>query len=359
MGLDGLRRAAHATRFDHVRIKRALHQPVDLANLLLQPVRFAVKDFNELIADDLAFLFRINDASELADKYFASIDRDHVQAKSLAEAHLNFLEFVLAQHAVVDEDGDQAASNSAVNQRGRHRRVHAAGESADCPSLLAHGLSHLAYGFINEVLRGPAATRAADRIEKGAHKIDAALGVVNFRMELHGPYAAGFVLHRGQSGAAPGNDAEAAGQFKGLVAMGHPNVQGRRQIFEQPRLPADRDFRVSILAPGAGTDLAAELVGDEVQSVADAEHRKTQGEDAVVGGRSVVVIDRRRPSTQNDARRTIALDFVKRGAAGQDDGENFQFADAAGNELRVLRAEIENNNGLVFHEQFSLIRGGV
>src|SRR4029077_9595942 len=158
-------------------------------------------------------------------------------------------------------------------------------------------------------------------------------------MELHGPYTAGFVLHCCQGGAASGHDAEAAGQFKRLVAMRHPYVQGRGQVFEQPRLPADRDLRMSILAPGTGTDLAAELVCDEVQSIADAEHRKTQGKNAVVGGWSVVIVDGGRPSAQNDAGGSVARDFVERGAARQDDGENFQFADAARNELGILRAE--------------------
>lgn len=45
----------------------------------------------------------------------------------------------------------------------------------------------------------------------------------------------------------------------------------------------------------------------------------------------------------------IALDFIQRGSAGQDHGEDVKLADAPRNELRVLRAEVEDNDGLGVH----------
>jgi cysteinyl-tRNA synthetase len=53
----------------------------------------------------------------------------------------------------------------------------------------------------------------------------------------------------------------------------------------------------------------------------------------------------------------IAIDLFKRRRARKDNGKNFQFTDAARNKLRVLRTEVEDDNGLGFHEQFCPIRG--
>jgi hypothetical protein len=98
---------------------------------------------------------------------------------------------------------------------------------------------------------------------------------------------------------------------------------------------------------------------DEVQAVADTEHRQAQRKHAVVGGRSIVIVNRRRASAQDDAGRPIALDLIQWSGTGQDNGKYFEFADAARNKLGVLRTEVENDDGLFFHEQFSLIRDRV
>ena len=50
MTLDHLRRAAHGARFNHVGVKRALHQPLDLAFFFLDAMGFLVEDRDELVA---------------------------------------------------------------------------------------------------------------------------------------------------------------------------------------------------------------------------------------------------------------------------------------------------------------------
>jgi hypothetical protein len=72
-----------------------------------------------------------------------------------------------------------------------------------------------------------------------------------------------------------------------------------------------------------------------------------------------MIVNGRRPSAQNNARRPVALDFIQWGRAGQDNGKYFKFADAARNKLRVLRTEVEDYDGLFFHGQLFLIRGWV
>ena len=109
------------------------------------------------------------------------------------------------------------------------------------------------------------------------------------------------------------------------------------------------DLSVSVLALVGGAHFAAQLVHHELQAVADAEHRQSEMQDAVVGRRRVGVIDRRWPARQYDARRMIALDLVQRSVARQDDGEDVEFADAARDELRILGAEVEDDDRLRFH----------
>src|ERR1035441_1390500 len=45
----------------------------------------------------------------------------------------------------------------------------------------------------------------------------------------------------------------------------------------------------------------------------------------------------------------VAVDFVERSGAGQDDGEDVLFADTARDELRILRAKVEDDDRLRFH----------
>ncbi len=52
---------------------------------------------------------------------------------------------------------------------------------------------------------------------------------------------------------------------------------------------------------------------------------------------------------ENDSHRRIAANFCQASVEGQDDGEDFLFADAARDELRILGAEVEDYYGLGFH----------
>ncbi len=106
---------------------------------------------------------------------------------------------------------------------------------------------------------------------------------------------------------------------------------------------------MAVLALVRGLHLAAERVHHELQSIADAQHRQPHAEDARVHGGRVFVIDRRRPTGQDDADRRVAANFIQAGGTGQDNGKDVLFADAARNQLRILRSEVEDNNRLGFH----------
>ena len=65
---------------------------------------------------------------------------------------------------------------------------------------------------------------------------------------------------------------EAGRHLADMVAMAHPHGQLAAEPFEEAVRLAHREQRRAVLARGAGVDLAAEVVGDQLHAVADAEH---------------------------------------------------------------------------------------
>src|SRR5512143_3281876 len=108
----------------------------------------------------------------------------------------------------------------------------------------------------------------------------------------------------------------------------------------------DGDFGVSVFAVGAGDDLAAERMHHEMQSVTDAEDGKAEFDDALIGWGRIGVVDGRGAAGEDDADGSVAADFVECGGAGENDGEDVELANSARDELSVLRAEVEDDDGL-------------
>ena len=203
---------------------------------------------------------------------------------------------------------------------------------------------------LDEVRRRPIARRAADVEDEVADELRAKRSVVHFGMELHGPDAALLVGDAGKGIRRDGSAVKARGQFEGLVPVAHPDRKSGRQACEQGgRAVFDGHFGVAVLALGRGAHLAAHVVHDEMKSIADAQHGHAKFQQLGIGGRGVRIVDRRRSAGQNDAERLQGLNFSKGNRAGQHDGEDVQFANAPRNQLRILRAKIENNNCLGVH----------
>jgi len=66
---------------------------------------------------------------------------------------------------------------------------------------------------------------------------------------------------------------------------------------------------VAVFALGSGTDLASEMVSDEVQSITDAEGGQIELEERGVGIGGVGVVDGRRTAGEDDAEGLVGLDF--------------------------------------------------
>jgi hypothetical protein len=130
----------------------------------------------------------------------------------------------------------------------------------------------------------------------------------------------------------------------------HPDVECARQTAKQGRLRDDVDLRVAVLAGGSRFHAAAEVMHDELQSIADAEQRNAQREQRRIGGGRVGVVDRTGTSGKDETQRGQRANLVQRRGAGEHHRKDVELADAASDELGVLRAEVQNDDCRGVHE---------
>ena len=99
MRLD-VRGAVAATGFDDVRVKRALHEELDLlalgTGLLYHLALRLLESADEFFADDLALRLRIGDALECIEEILGGIDGDELDAGRRDEIMFDLLGLALA-----------------------------------------------------------------------------------------------------------------------------------------------------------------------------------------------------------------------------------------------------------------------
>ena len=355
MRLDGLGLLRlGAGGFDDVGVDRALSKPLRGGKLR----SFFLEDFHEHAADDLALLFGIGHAGEFAHEAVDGIDDDELEAHVLFEGFANLFAFVLAKQTVVDEDAGELLADGTVNERCGHRAVHAAGKTEN-DFLVADLFADLSDGFGHVVAHHPVGGAAADVENEAFEHLAALEGVRHFGMELQGVEALFFVAHAGdRAGRGRAHHLEARREFGNLVAVTHPDLEHavtffRTEVFdafEQLRMAVGTDFGVAELTLGAAFDLAAELLGHRLHAVADAENGDARGEDG--GARLVVafLVGAHMRAREDDALRVVFADEFGGHVVGMHLAVNVGFADAAGDKLGHLAAEVKNKNAVVRHE---------
>src|SRR5207244_4361499 len=125
----------------------------------------------------------------------------------------------------------------------------------------------------DEVAGGPIAAAAADAVEEVLDDLLALGRVHDLRVELEGDDLARVVAHRGNRRVlGVGKRAEAWRHLDDAVAMRHPYRQRRIDAGEDWRLVfVLLDVGMAVLALVGRRDLAAELMGEQLHAVADAE----------------------------------------------------------------------------------------
>ena len=341
-----------AARLDHVGVDRSLRQPLRLLEL----ARLAREDVDELAADDLALGLRVGDAGELAEEALAGVDRDHLHVAMLGEHVHDEPAFVEAQQPVVDEDAGQPVADRLVDQRRGDARVDAAREAED-DLVVADLLADPRHRLVDVVAHHPVGLGAADLEDEAVQQLPALQRVRHLGMELDAVEAALLVGHAGDRAARRRRHQREAGrQRRDLVAVAHPDLEhavafaGREVLdrLEQARVAARPHLGVAELAMRARLDLAAELDRHREHAVADAEHRHAELEHRLGRAQLVLLVGRGVAAREDDSlRRELAHELVA-DVVRMDLAEDVRLAHAPGDQLRDLRAEIEDQD-LVVH----------
>ena len=169
-------------------------------------------------------------------------------------------------------------------------------------------------------------------------------------MKLHRPDPALLVRDRRQRIRCDRSPSKPGRQFQRLIAVAHPHLDRRRQPRKERRSRIlQGNFRVAILPLRRGPHLAPQVMHDEMKPVADPQHRHTHREQPRIRVRRIRVIHRRRAARKNHSNGLIGLNFSQRRRTGQYDGKDILLANTPRNQLRILRAEIKNDDCLGVH----------
>ena len=160
-----------------------------------------------------------------------------------------------------------------------------------------------------------------------------------------------YIFRAGSARPAYGDDGELAsghesvGRADDLVAVAHPHVLLRLNAAEQPVLGGDRDGCRPVLALLGRNHVATQVVRHQLDAVADAQHRDVGGgPDRWVRVRRAVLVDAHRAAGQDDGARLAGEDLLPRRIERDQLRVDVQLADAAGNQLRRLTAEIDDDH---------------
>jgi hypothetical protein len=346
--LDHVRRPDDRDAFDHVRVERPLREKRELTLFGRQPLRFRLEHLDERGADDLALLLRIRHPGEPLEEQPRRI-REHQRQLQPLEPPPDLRRFVESHDAVVDEDAGQAIADRLVEEERRHRGVDAAAQAAHDPPL-AHLPLDRVHRLLHERRHRPVAAAAADVEREVAEDLGAAIRVCDFGVEQDGVEASILVHHRGHRrvGARRG-DGEAGRRALHEIAVARPHAQLGTDRREDRRLFVDADDGVPVFALRRGRDFPAEGIGHQLHAVADAEHGDARLVHDRIAARRGGFRHAPRSAGEHDPDRMFRTDLGDRGVVGEDFGIDRQFPQSARNQLRELRSEIQDDDGLVSH----------
>jgi hypothetical protein len=142
-----------------------------------------------------------------------------------------------------------------------------------------------------------------------------------------------------------GDGFETFGKLREFIAMGIPDLERFRKVRKQrAKTIGDAQRPFAVFAFFAFLDFAAEEMAEELQAETHAEQGQAHVENRSVGQRRFFRIHAGRSAGENDAARSQRGDFGRGRVIAEDDGIHVALANAARDDLRVLRTEIENNN---------------
>ena len=253
--------------------------------------------------------------------------------------------FPFPEYPVVHEDAVEPVSDRSVDEHGSDRRVHPARSSADHLSV-----SHLSPDSRHRARRvgpgRPSAPRPAHLEREIPEDGGAVLGVHYFGMELH-PVEPTVGVFEGGNTRLPGSRgaAETVRQRVDEVSVAGPGTKPFGNPGEKTSAPIVPKLRGTVRAAGRRTYVSAAFPREQLHPVADPKHRNRWREHAAGGRRRAIAIDALRPPGKDHSYRIPFPDIVVGGRTRKDLAIHPHFAETPGDQLRVLRAEIKDEQG--------------
>src|ERR1700730_14583416 len=154
-------------------------------------------------------------------------------------------------------------------------------------------------------------------------------------------------MFQGSNGiVGPSSDLKSAGKSHHVVSMAIPDFRARRNAGIQFRAAFDVQVRGAVLTAEGTLHFPTKRVGEPMHAVTDTEDRNAKLENVRVALRRIRVVNRAWAAGEDHTNGFEGADFFERGSARQNRGEHFLLADAARDQLRVLAAEIEDDNSV-------------
>ena len=272
------------------------------------------------------------------------VDGDQVGAGGGDEVALHLRPLARPQQSVVDEHTRQPVADGALHQRGGHRRVHPAGQPAD-RAAVADLRAHLLDERVGDVGRRPCGADAGELVQEPAEHLLAVRGVHHLGVVLHAGQPARAVLERRDRRAGAGGhhlepvrgrgDGVAVAHPHRLQCRADPNAVRRQSLSARcGRTRWCRCGRPCRPAP-------APSPGSRSRCRTPARPRSNN---AGIQLRGAVGVHAGRAAGQHDGLRVLGLDLLDGRGVRDDLREHPRLADPPGDQLRILRAEVDHQH---------------
>ena len=255
---------------------------------------------------------------------------------------------------MVDEDTGQLVADRLVHEQRGDGGVDAARQRAQhtlLPDLDADPLDLL----LDHGRGRPGGPRAGDAVEEVLQHLLAVRRVHDLRVELDAVQVPVRRLEGGDRGrvGAGGHLGPVRCRSHG-IAVAHPARLDFRKSLAQ--CPAQAKRRLAELARSA-LDAPTEILRHQLHAVADTEHRHAELVDPRIDLRRVVRVDRGRPAGEDQRNGVLPAQLGRRGAVADELRVHARLADATGDQLRVLAAEVDDQHGSLFRNRQGLRSG--
>ncbi len=172
-------------------------------------------------------------------------------------------------------------------------------------------------------------------------------GVDHLGVELHAVQPALDILERGHGHRrCLRRDPEALGSLGDRVEMTHPHLLMRGLVGEQHAVAHDVEHRLAVLTLAGVRHLAAELQSQQLRAVTDAEHRDAGVVHRRVDDGRALDVHRLGSTAEDHTGGLLGRDLFRRDRVRHDLAVDVRLAYPTGDQLCVLRAEVDDEDGV-------------